>query len=175
MKHPILKNLIIIASTVVATIFTIWVIHLYDYRYSSIYSDFMNDIDVTDIDTTTVSTNDIQLQTDTTLTVSDIFDQYLQNKLAFNKKNEGKSFEFVGIVTEIGSSIMDCSLINFVIEEQSGYKAGEINCLNCVDGVDKWKEDLLTLKKGDRVKVKGYYTTALAANTLTFRRCKLIR
>lgn len=109
-----------------------------------------------------------------TPSAADIFVRYLENKLAFNEHNEGKSFVFTGDITEIKTSIMGCSVITFKIIGENDEPMGQINCLNCHNLVDKWKKKLLHLKVGDQVRIKGKYSSALAENTMTFNNCKII-
>lgn len=112
---------------------------------------------------------------DSTLTVGDIYGQYLKNELAFTQKHEGKSFEFLGTISSIKTTLMGCSVIVFNMTDEHDEVVGQVNCMNCVNLTDKWRKKLLKLKVGDEVKINGIYSSALAANTLTFNNCKLLK
>ncbi|MNL45823.1 hypothetical protein D3C87_1684990 [compost metagenome] len=70
---------------------------------------------------------------------------------------------------------MGCSVIVFDMTDEHDEVLGQVNCMNCVNLIDKWRKKLLKLKVGDRVKINGKYSSALAANTLTFNNCKLLK
>ncbi len=99
---------------------------------------------------------------------------YATTLMAFNQSYEDKSFEFVGEITEITKSMMDCSVIRFEMHTQDDETVGFVNCLNCPNLVDKWKSKLMKLKASDQVRIRGIYSTALTDDTMTFKNCKLI-
>ncbi|TKB95748.1 OB-fold protein [Pedobacter cryophilus] len=168
------KNIIILVSTIVITIIIFYFIQNYNRAIEDkeLYKEYISSIEKKESLKEKTETAD---NSKDELTVGDIYGEYEENKISFNKKNEGKAFEFVGYIDEFTTTLMGCSAIRFNIETEDYTIIGSVNCMNCPELVDKWESEITTLKVDQKVKIRGYYSSSLQENTLTFRNCKIIK
>lgn len=176
-SNSIIKNLIIISLTVLLTITAFWAYQQYQNRqYEEHLQDYSDSLSVEEIGIDTVGAlPQSNPPTPSFMSAVEVFEKYSENKIAFNKANEDKKFEFTGNISEIRKSVLGCSVLTFNITDNYDYSIGNINCLNCDEGVDNWENQILKLKVGDRVKITGYYSSALVDNTMTFDRSKVAK
>jgi hypothetical protein len=154
---------------IAATIVTVSIAYLF-YRTDNSYEAESQPLDTssTTVDVSAIDSNQF-------LTVAEIFAEFQENKVAFDKKNDEKVFEFEGTISEI-TNTFDCARIRFRINDENGDFVGYAECSNCPQNHDQWSEEVSKVIEGQDVRIKGRYSKILSSRlNLEFYRCHITK
>lgn len=103
---------------------------------------------------------------------ADLFQQYEDNKVVFDRQYDKKDIEFEGEISSI-STEWGCA----VIEIRAGESAfNVIKCVHCPAGEDKWSNEVANVSVGQIVRIKGYYSAFSSENGyMHLNKCHIIK
>lgn len=113
-----------------------------------------------------------ELKLSNQLQAQDMFDEYQNNKVAFDKKYADSILEFEGTISEI-SNDFNCASIKIVVGDNSLYA---IHCNNCPEDIDGWSDEVSQVALGERVLIRGFYSNFSSDKyQMSFYKCNIVR